>query len=125
MGCEELVEYVRCVCAWLAATWCGEWTRGLGLDFTNPVGNMGSVGRVSVFGLRWCGWGVGRGLGPGSEGVWRRHVCVRCESGFLCVDGEVQVSVHCAWRIPAHLRCTQCSVMLHLMDICFLTCICL
>ena len=38
---------------------------------------------------------------------------------------QVQVSVYCAWRIPAHLRCTQCSIMLHLMDICFLTCICL
>ena len=37
----------------------------------------------------------------------------------------VQVSVYCAWRIPAHLRCTQCSILLHLMDICFLTCICL
>ena len=36
-----------------------------------------------------------------------------------------QISVYCAWRIPAHLRCTQCSILLHLMDICFLTCICL
>ena len=27
--------------------------------------------------------------------------------------------------VPAHLRCTQCSILLHLMDICFLTCICL
>ena len=25
----------------------------------------------------------------------------------------------------ADLRCTQCSILLHLMDICFLTCICL
>ena len=33
--------------------------------------------------------------------------------------------MHCAWRILAHLRCTQCSILLHLMDICFLTCICL
>ena len=33
--------------------------------------------------------------------------------------------VYCAWRIPAHLRCTKCSILLHLMDICFLTCICL
>ena len=32
--------------------------------------------------------------------------------------------MYCAWRIPAHLRCTQCSILLHLMDICFLTCIC-
>ena len=38
---------------------------------------------------------------------------------------QVQVSAYCAWRIPAHLRCTQCSILLHLMDICFLTCICL
>ena len=38
---------------------------------------------------------------------------------------QVQVSVYCAWRIPAHLRCPQCSILLHLMDICFLTCICL
>ena len=33
--------------------------------------------------------------------------------------------MYCAWRIPAHLRYTQCSILLHLMDICFLTCICL
>ena len=33
--------------------------------------------------------------------------------------------MYCAWRIPAHLKCTQCSILLHLMDICFLTCICL
>ena len=38
---------------------------------------------------------------------------------------QVYVSLFCAWRIPAHLRCTQCSILLHLMDICFLTCICL
>ena len=24
------------------------------------------------------------------------------------MDGRSQVSVYCAWRIPAHLRCTQC-----------------
>ena len=33
--------------------------------------------------------------------------------------------MYCAWRIPAQLRCTQCSILLHLIDICFLTCICL
>ena len=43
---------------------------------------------------------------------------------YLC-RWQVQVSVYCAWRIPAHLMCTQCSILLHLMDICFLTCICL
>ena len=31
--------------------------------------------------------------------------------------------MYCAWRITAHLRCTQCSILLHLMDICFMTCI--
>ena len=34
---------------------------GLGLGFPNPVGNRGSVGHMSVFWLRWCGWGVGVG----------------------------------------------------------------
>ena len=38
---------------------------------------------------------------------------------------QVQVSVYWAWRIPEHLRPTQCSTLLHLMDICFLSCICL
>ena len=64
----------------------GEWMRGMGLGFTCE--NSGSVGRMSVFGLRWCGWcrrGVVRGLGPGSGGgmLWC-YVCVRYESG-LCV----------------------------------------
>ena len=26
---------------------------------------------------------------------------------------QIQVSVYCARRIPAHLRCTQCSILLH------------
>ena len=38
---------------------------------------------------------------------------------------QVQIAVYFAWRIPAHLRCTQCSNMLHFMDICFQTYICL
>ena len=45
-------------------------------------GNRGSVGRVSVLWLRWCRWGVGRGLGTGSGGMGWCYVCVRCESGF-------------------------------------------
>ena len=43
---------------------------------------------------------------------------------YLC-RLQVQVSVYCSWRITAHLRCTLCSILLHLMDSCFLTCICL
>ena len=42
----------------------------------------------------------------------------------LC-SWQVQVSVYCAWRIPAHMMCTPCSILLHFMDNCFLTCICL
>ena len=52
----------------------------------------------------------------------RCYVCVSLD--YLC-RWQVQVSMYCAWRIPAHLRCTQCSILLHLVDICFLTCICL
>ena len=28
---------------------------------------------------------------------------------------HVQISVHCASRIPVHLRCTQCSILLQFM----------
>ena len=61
----------------------GEWVRGLGLGFTNPVGTggvldvcfgFGGVGRVSGE--------VGMGLGPGYVGVGWCYVCVSCESGF-------------------------------------------
>ena len=31
--------------------------------------DMGSVGHLSVLWLRWCRWGVGRGLGLGSGAV--------------------------------------------------------
>ena len=45
----------------------GEWMRGLGLGFTNPVGTGVVDGRVSVFWLWWCRWGVDRGLDQGLE----------------------------------------------------------
>ena len=45
-------------------------------------------------------WGRGRGLGPGSGAVGWCYVCVSLDS--LC-RWQVQVSVYCAWRIPAHL----------------------
>ena len=47
----------------------GEWMR---FGLYQSYGDRESVGRVSVFGLRWCGWcmwGVGRGLGPGPGAV--------------------------------------------------------
>ena len=93
-----------------------EWMRELGLGFTNPLGTGGVLDMCLCFG---CG-GVGRGLGQGLGVVGWCYVCVSLDS--LC-RWQVQVSVYCAWRIPAHLRCTQCSILLHLMDICFLTCI--
>ena len=87
-GLGGLCEMRMCMClAWggvggegVSGQW-GEWMRGLGYGFTNPVGTRG-VGRLSVFGLRWCGWGVGRELGPGSGGVGWCYVCASCESGF-------------------------------------------
>ena len=54
----------------------------IGFGLYQSCGDKGSVGRVSVFWLRWCRWGVGRGLGPGSGVVGWCYVCVRCESGF-------------------------------------------
>ena len=48
-------------------------------------------------------------------------VCV-VSLDYLC-RLQVQVSVYCAPRLPAHLRCTQCSNLLQLIDICILMCI--
>ena len=74
-----------CVCVWLGAARVerGRVDEKIGFVLYQSCENRGSVGRVSVFGLRWCGWcrwGVGRGLGPGSGRVC--YVCVRSESGF-------------------------------------------
>ena len=40
------------------------------------------------------------------------------------VGGVCDICLGYTW-IPAHLRCTQCSIMLHRINICVLTCICL
>ena len=48
----------------------------IGFGLYQSCGNRVSVGRVSVFWLRWCRWVGGLGL----EG-WG-YVCVSCESGF-------------------------------------------
>ena len=72
----------------------------IGFGHSQSCGNRWSVGRMSV--LRLCRWGIG----PVSGRV------------VLCLDylyiWQVLVSVYCARRIPAHLRCTQCSILLHL-----------
>ena len=67
-----------------------------------------------VFGSGWCRWVMGLYQG-------RKRWCYVCVSLDSLCRWQVQVSVYCAWRIPAHLRCTQCSILLDLMDICFLT----
>ena len=109
---------VRGMCMCLARDGVGEGVSGLGFRLYQSCGNRGSVGRVSVFGLRR--WGGGRGIGPGSEGV----VLCLWSPDSLC-RWQVHVSVYCAREIPAHLMFTQCSILLHLIDIYFLSCICL
>ena len=103
----------------------GEWVTGLGLCFTNSGGTWGKWDMCLCFGCggergvggEWVG-SLGQGLG-GCGGVM--SVCV-VSLDTLC-RWQVQVSVFWARRIPAHLRCTQCSIRLHLIDICFLSCI--
>ena len=97
----------------------GEWVRGLGLGFTNPRGTGGKWGLCFGCG----GGGEGGGLVASGEGGVVLSMCL-LRVWIICVD-EVQVSVYCARRIPAHLSCTQCLILLHLIDIYFITCICL
>ena len=68
-------------------------------------------GMVGCVGMRGLGLGSTNPVGTG--GVW--DVCLGCGGVVGLVPGP----------IPAHQRCTQYSILLHLMDICFLTCICL
>ena len=69
------MEYVRCLCVWRG--WIGgEWMRGLGFGFTNPVGTRGVF--YVCFGCGVVGGECVGGLAQGLEG-W---CCVSCESGF-------------------------------------------
>ena len=92
------------MCMWLGAVYEG-WIRGLGLGFNNHVGTGGALDVCLCFS---CG-GVGAELVGGLDSLCRWHI---------------QVSVYCARRIPTNLRCIQCSILLHPIDICFLPCIC-
>ena len=74
--------------------------------------------------MGWCKWGVDSGIGPGCEG-WGGIMSILVVSLDSLCRWQVQVSVYFDRRIPTHLRCTQCSIMVHLIDICFLSCICL
>ena len=44
---------------------------------------------------------------------------------IICVDGRSRYMCIVLGGYLQHLRCTQCSILLHHMDICFLICICL
>ena len=116
---------------------CMSGTRGSGvMSNTGDVLEMSVVRGVGgVCDMCMC---LARGGVGGEGGEWMRELGLGFTNPVgtggvldvcLCLDSlcrwQVQVSVYCAWRIPAHLRCTQCSTLLHLMDICFLTCICL
>ena len=85
---------------------CMSGTRGLGV--LSSTGDVLVRGVGGVCDMCMC---LARG-GVGGERVDERigfvgwcYVCVSMDS--LC-RWQVQVSVYCAWRIPAHLRCTQC-----------------
>ena len=70
MGCEELVEYVRCVCVWLGRRgWRGgEWMRVLGLGFPNPVGTGEVLNLCLCFGCGGVGGDWVGGLDQSLEG---------------------------------------------------------
>ena len=96
--------------------WRGsEWMRGLGLGFTNSVGTGGVLDVCLCFGSDGVGGEGGEWVGPWTT-VWRvgwsMSVCVVSQHS-LC-RWKVEVSVYYAWRIPAHLRCTQCSILFNL-----------
>ena len=87
---------MTCICVWVAAWWV------LSLVLVEREWDLGQI---------LGGWGC------------VISVCVvSLNSLYRC---QVQVSVYCAGRIPAHLRCTQCSILFHLIDICFQQYICL
>ena len=81
---------------------------------------------MSVFWLRWCGWGR---CGVGISIAWTRVgsggvVLCMCESGFSVYMAGPGICV--LWLADTYTsEVHPCSILLHLMDIFFLTCICL
>ena len=123
----SVVRWVRGIggvcemCMYLARGEIGRGERiGFGLDNLEGVVGEWDVCHCLVCGGVWVEWVADFGHG-GWSGVM--YVCV-VSLDYLW-RWQVQVSVYCAQRITAHLRCTQCSILLHLIDICFITCICL
>ena len=94
---------------------------GLGLVFTNSGGTWGKWDMCLCFG---CGGG-GKWVGDLCQGLggWSGVMSVCVVSLDSLVRCQVQVYVYCARPFPVHLSYTQCSILLHLIDICILTCI--
>ena len=136
-----------CVCwksarvRWWRKCWCGAWGCSCGECGVWVNGwytwfrfcaycRLCARDECSAWGerYRWSLWNVYM------FGSWRGTMCGRCVGeniGFRLYQscrnrGSVgRVSVYSARLIPANLRFTQCSIMLHLFDICLQTCICL
>ena len=89
--------------------------------------SCGNRGVLDVFLCLGCGDVGGEWVGRLDQGLemWGGVMSVCNVSPDSLCRWQVQVSVYCSCRIPAHLRCIQCSILLLLMDICFLTCVCL
>ena len=90
------MECLKCVSVWLGAVYevRGEWMRGLGLGFTNPV-VTGGVLVVCWVPVVWVVQvGVVRGLDQGFEG-WGSvmYVCVG-NLDYLC-RWQVQIYIFC------------------------------
>ena len=110
----------KCICLGSGGGVRTEWLRGLGLGFTNPEGTGESGIYVCVLvAVVWvvlgeCVGGLGQGMG-GWGFVKSVFVVIH---DYLC---SWQVFVYCARRIAAQFRCTQCSILLRLIGICFQT----
>ena len=72
----------------------------IGFGLYQPCGNRGIVGRV--FWLRWCGWGVCRGLDQGIE-EWG---CVMS----VCV---VSLDYLCSWQVHVLCLADTCASEVH------------
>ena len=80
----------------------GEWMRGLGWSFTNPVRTWGvwdvclCFGCGGVGGVGGVGDGVGGWHGPESGRVWWCYVCLCSESGFFVEMAGPDICVLCS-----------------------------
>ena len=93
------MECVTYVLVWIRAGWKVLVVMGerIGFGLYQSWRNMGKVGYVSVFLLRWCGWCLGEwgsGLGQGL-GVGCCYVCVYCESGFFVLMAGLGIYILC------------------------------